>query len=92
MFAFWDVSIITRIKPYFKKKSIFLLRHIINISFLMCVLFRMVHSTLNQMLCFHLVLKILCFYESVNFNLLQWVGGRYSLWSAIGLSIAVYIG
>jgi len=24
--------------------------------------------------------------------LLQWVGGRYSLWSAIGMSIAVYIG
>lgn len=23
---------------------------------------------------------------------MQWVGGRYSLWSAIGLSIAVYIG
>ena len=23
---------------------------------------------------------------------LQWVGGRYSLWSAIGLSIALYIG
>ena len=22
----------------------------------------------------------------------QWVGGRYSLWSAIGLSIALYIG
>ena len=22
----------------------------------------------------------------------QWVGGRYSLWSAIGMSIAVYIG
>lgn len=22
----------------------------------------------------------------------QWVGGRYSLWSAIGLSIAVHIG
>lgn len=22
----------------------------------------------------------------------DWVGGRYSLWSAIGLSIAVYIG
>jgi glucose-6-phosphate isomerase len=25
-------------------------------------------------------------------SLYQWVGGRYSLWSAIGLSIAVYIG
>ena len=23
---------------------------------------------------------------------MQWVGGRYSLWSAIGLSIALYIG
>lgn len=23
---------------------------------------------------------------------LQWVGGRYSLWSAIGLSIALHIG
>lgn len=25
-------------------------------------------------------------------SLLQWVGGRYSLWSAIGLSIALHIG
>jgi glucose-6-phosphate isomerase len=25
-------------------------------------------------------------------NYLQWVGGRYSLWSAIGLSIALFIG
>jgi glucose-6-phosphate isomerase len=24
--------------------------------------------------------------------MLQWVGGRYSLWSAIGLSIAVFVG
>ena len=23
---------------------------------------------------------------------IQWVGGRYSLWSAIGLSIALYVG
>ena len=22
----------------------------------------------------------------------QWVGGRYSLWSSIGLSIAIYVG
>lgn len=26
------------------------------------------------------------------FEFWDWVGGRYSLWSAIGLSIAVYIG
>ena len=32
----------------------------------------------------------LFFYD--NFVCLQWVGGRYSLCSAIGLSIAVYIG
>ena len=25
-------------------------------------------------------------------NTYQWVGGRYSLWSAIGLSIALYVG
>ena len=25
-------------------------------------------------------------------GIIQWVGGRYSLWSAIGLSIAVNIG
>ena len=25
-------------------------------------------------------------------SLFQWVGGRYSLWSAIGLSIALFIG
>lgn len=26
------------------------------------------------------------------FKFWDWVGGRYSLWSAIGLSIAIYIG
>jgi glucose-6-phosphate isomerase len=26
------------------------------------------------------------------FEFWDWVGGRYSLWSAIGLSIAVYVG
>jgi len=26
------------------------------------------------------------------FEFWDWVGGRYSLWSAIGLSIAIYIG
>jgi glucose-6-phosphate isomerase len=26
------------------------------------------------------------------FEFWDWVGGRYSLWSAIGLSIALYIG
>lgn len=32
-------------------------------------------------------------YVYYNFiSVLQWVGGRYSLWSAIGLSIAVHIG
>lgn len=34
------------------------------------------------------------FVFQINFTtyLPQWVGGRYSLWSAIGLSIAVHIG
>jgi glucose-6-phosphate isomerase len=26
------------------------------------------------------------------FGFWDWVGGRYSLWSAIGLSIALYVG
>ena len=26
------------------------------------------------------------------FEFWDWVGGRYSLWSAIGLSIALYVG
>lgn len=30
--------------------------------------------------------------ESNMFGFWDWVGGRYSLWSAIGLSIAVHIG
>lgn len=33
------------------------------------------------------------YFENIFSNFLsQWVGGRYSLWSAIGLSIALYIG
>ncbi len=35
---------------------------------------------------------ILCFNKKNPTCVLQWVGGRYSLWSAIGLSIAVHIG
>lgn len=30
--------------------------------------------------------------EANMFKFWDWVGGRYSLWSAIGLSIALYIG
>jgi glucose-6-phosphate isomerase len=30
--------------------------------------------------------------EENMFGFWDWVGGRYSLWSAIGLSIAVYVG
>ncbi len=44
-----------------------------------------VHSTYSEECVYYLFSLEYCLS-------LQWVGGRYSLWSAIGLSIAIYIG